>query len=123
MAFSEPGGECGAVLAWLRERALDKGTAVEVDLPPRFAGAAQDGKAHAARTADGRLFLLLKRRITWKDNFEGTLCSDGPIGERELVGGPDGRTYLALPGLGMFEELYVRMRLGAPSIEAYFDLN
>ncbi len=123
MEYSETGDECGAVLAWLRGRAIDEGAAVVVDLPPQFARAAQDGKAHAARTADGRLFLLLKKHIGWKDNFEGTLCADGPIAESELVGAPNGRTYLALPGLGVFEELYVRNGFGAARFEAYFDLN
>lgn len=114
---------CGAILAWLRDENVGRGTAVDLALPPRYANAARDGRAHAARTADGRLFVLLKKRIGWKDNFEGVVCTDEPVADGELVLAPNGRTYLALPGLGLFEELYVRRAASDVEFEAYFDLN
>jgi hypothetical protein len=90
-------------------------------LPARWARLDCGGNVLAAQTGDGRLCLLFKTHLGWKDNFEGAFYCSAPLRREEIVAG--GRQYISLPGLGVFEELYIRRSHGSQLFEVYFDLN
>ena len=115
--------QCSAVLRWVQEQNVPTDTAAELTLPPQLLGASEDGSVQAARTRDGRLCILLKKRIGWKSNFEGLLCCDSPLQDDELIESGVGDAYISLPGLGIFEELYIRKAHGREFFDVYFDLN
>jgi len=115
--------ECSSILAWVGDQNLPDDKAVELALPPHLSHASEDGKLHAARTRDGRLCVLLKKSIGWKGNFEGLLCCDSPLQQSELHETDTGLIYLSLPGLGIFEEIYIKNANSETAFEVYFDLN
>jgi hypothetical protein len=114
---------CDGLLAWAAGQDVAEGSTAELTLPPELARASHDGLAHVGRATDGRRFVLVKKSVGWKDNFEGRLCCDAPLRPGELVEPESGAPYVSLAGLGIFEELYVRSREGERRLEVYFDLN
>jgi hypothetical protein len=110
------------VLEWVQARDLASGTTHALELPPELRGASEDGKVVAARLSDGRLCVLLKTRIGFKDNFEAVVRCSAPLRAEEIVEDPE-RPYLSLSGHGIFEELYIRKRIGSAELTVYFDLH
>jgi hypothetical protein len=121
--LNEIESECGGVLAWAAGQNVAAGEVVELTLPPALAHVSQGGVVHVARTGDGRHCVLLKKSVGWKENFEGLLCCDGALRPSEVVEPRTGAAYISLPGLGIFEELYIRRRYSDLLFEVYFDLN
>jgi hypothetical protein len=111
------------ILAWVVTQHLLPGTDRDLVLPAPWEQVSHQGIIHAARTTDGRHCILLKRHVGWKGNFEGWFYCEKPLTSRELVELPTGIVLISLPGLGVFEELYVRQRRSDRLFEVYFDLN
>ena len=114
---------CAEIARWVREQDVGPGAVADLPLPARWAALSQDGRVQAARTDDDRVCILLKRHVGWKENFEGVMYCDGPLKPGEMVPPPQGPAYLSLPGLGIFEELYIRASHGPHLFEVYFDLH
>lgn len=111
-----------SLLQWVQARDLASGTTHTLELPPELRSASADGKVVAARLGDGRLCVLAKTRIGFKDNFEGVVRCSGPLHAEEIVEDSE-RPYLSLVGHGIFEELYIRERTGNTELTVYFDLH
>lgn len=116
-------GEHNAILAWVAAQHLLPGTACELVLPPEWAHASHNGIIQAARTTDGRHCILMKKRVGWKENFDGLFYCEGPLRSNEIIESPTATPYISLGGLGIFEELYISNRHNEQLFEVYFDLN
>lgn len=121
------GVRCGedrgaAVLAWVQGQDLSGGTTRSLQLPEELRRASVDGQIVAARLADGRLCVLTKTSMGFKENFDGTVRCTDPLRPNEIVEAP-ARPYLSLAGHGIFEELYIRRRTGDSELMVFFDLN
>lgn len=115
--------DSSAVMRWVTAQNVPPRTTQSLQLPPDLAGHSQDGQVHVAHLADGRLCVLRKTRIGYKDNFEGELLCSGPLRPEEIVGSGGPRPYVSLPGHGLFEELYIRQQHDARRLDVFFDLN
>lgn len=67
------------------------------------------------------IIILLKTKITYKDNFEALLYHTFHDISKYIF--LNKKQYLNIPYSGIFEELYVKKVLSNHLIEAYFDLN
>ncbi|MGB4775869.1 MAG: hypothetical protein WBP45_11895 [Daejeonella sp.] len=94
-----------------------------MQLPANLASEAVDKQVVVGRL-NKQYFILLKKSIGWKDNFEGIVISNKKIPESWLSK-MDGNTYyLSIRGLaGVFEELYVSKRVNSTTFKVYFNLN
>ena len=111
-----------SVFEWVQGRNIAAGSTQSLDLPASLRGGSKDGKVHVARLSDGRLCVMLKTRIGFKDNFKGAVrCSD-PLRKNEVVKNSK-RPYLSLAGHGIFEELYIRKQINEHEYKVLFDLN
>ena len=110
------------MLEWVRQRNVVAGTTQTLELPASLSHASRDGKVYVAGLADGRLCVMLKTHIGYKDNFDGALRCSGPLQANEIVPA-GGRPYVTIPGHGIFEELYIRSQISDSELEIYFDLN
>jgi hypothetical protein len=110
---------------WVMKQELEPGKAHEVTLPAEMAELAHRGTAHAAFLPDGRKFVLLKKSVGWKDNFEGVLYCDRPLSPGDVMSHGEGQpSFVCLADYGVFEELYIRAsRDERQALEVYFDLN
>jgi hypothetical protein len=115
--------DCATVARWAADQQVPHESTVELSLPARWARLDYRGKVLAAQTGDARVCLLFKARVGWKDNFEGVFYCNAPLRRGEIVAGSGGRQYISLPGLGPFEELYIRQPHGSQLFEVYFDLH
>jgi hypothetical protein len=115
--------ECQAILKWAMALGLLKNGAYVVDLPACFAHKTDQGNVDVLNTAEGRYFVLLKKHVGWKSNFEGVLCCSEPLRPEEIVNDPHGRSYVAISGWQPFEELYIRQNCDNRWLKVYFDLN
>lgn len=115
--------ECESILEWAVGQGVPAGASVELTLPAALASFSEGGVIQTARTSDGRYCVLMKKRVGWKDNFEGLVCCDDALQQREVVEPQTGAAYISLAGLGIFEELYIRKRYSDRLFEVYFDLN
>ena len=113
---------CDSVLAWLRPQEIAS-TVIEVRLPPELAHLAANGTVAGLRLPDGRVCVLLKTSLGWKDNFEGVFCADGPLLPTEIVGAGTARAYISIGDGYMFQELYIRRQFSDRCFAVYFDLN
>jgi hypothetical protein len=112
------------VLDWVAKQDVPPGKARELPLPPELADRSCEGKVHVARLGDGRLCVLLKTSIGWKDNFEGVFSCDGPLRPDEIARHADGQPpFICLAGYGIFQELYLRSARLERTMPVYFDLN
>lgn len=116
-------GDSVELMSWVQSVDLPPGEARSVLLPEALRAQSQDGLAHIARLSDGRRCVLLKQKIGWKENFEGTLTCDEPLRPAELVSITGAPTTITLVGLGAFEEIFVREQVDARTWRVYFDLN
>lgn len=111
-----------SVFEWVQGRDVKSGSTQSFTLPSELRDASADGKVYATRLGDGRLCAMVKMHIGYKDNFDGALRCDAPLTTKDIVQ-ISGRPCLSLPGDGLFEELYVRKRIGDHEAEVFFDLN
>ncbi len=112
------------ILSWVAARKIPPGPSIQLRLPDRLARESVDGHVHVAPLPDGRLCILLKKQIGYKDNFEALLLCSDPLREEEFIeDSAHSRTYVSLDSAGIFEELPVRRRVDNRTTEVYFDLN
>jgi hypothetical protein len=114
--------ESHEVLSWAVQQKVAPASAVRLNLPPTWSARSGHGAVQVGRTQDGRTCLLVIKHVGWKDNFDGVVACDGPLTAAELPKMED-RTYISLPGLGVFEELDVAKRWSDRDFEVFFDLN
>jgi hypothetical protein len=68
--------------------------------------------------------VLLKTKLGYKDNFTGIVSCDAALDQTEISRADvSTHEYIALAGQGIFEELYIRHRIGDRMYDVYFDLN
>ncbi|MEA3051431.1 MAG: hypothetical protein QOG72_334 [Sphingomonadales bacterium] len=110
------------VFEWVEARNIQAGSTESLDLPSSLSRASRDGKVYAARLSDGRLCVMVKTHIGYKDNFAGAVRCSGPFLKSEVRQDVE-RPFLSLVGHGIFEELYIRKQAGEQELEVFFDLN
>lgn len=112
------------VLAFAAQELLEPGTTTTISIPPPLRRTSRDGQVHVARLRDRNTCILLKKKIGYKDNFEGTLHCTRPFSTSEIIENEvSSRSYISLTGHGIFEELYIRRRVSLDVIRVYFDLH
>ncbi len=114
------------VMTWVIGEEVPEGEVREISLPKNLAQLSEDRKVFVAHLADGRHCVLLKKKIGWKDNFEGVFHCDRALLPGEIVkrgSGDEQVSFICLPGYGIFEELYIGAVRGDRVIEVYYDLN
>src|SRR5215470_7591447 len=115
--------DCESIRAWATGQQIPKGTSTRSQLPSTLAHLTEDGSVEIAHTNDERFFILLKKKIGWKGNFEGVLYVDQGLKQSERIEPQSGGSYISLPGFGIFEELYIRKQNSDQLFDVYFDLN
>ncbi len=78
------GRDCERVITWVRSSHSAPGTHSDLALPSQFQGFSADGKVDAVVLADGRVVLLLKTWVGWKDNWSGIIYSSSPLKPSEI---------------------------------------
>jgi hypothetical protein len=122
-------GDIQSVLDWATKQGVKPGMVRHARLPAGFAAFGQDNAVDIVRLKDGRTCFLLKTHIGYKDNFEGVLACTAPLLHGELVAAQGtypayvSLTACALPGCGVFEELYIRRTRDPRTFDVAFDLN
>jgi hypothetical protein len=111
------------ILTWASAQPLTAGSSHQFALPARWAATSHGGTVNIGRSNDGRTCVLLKKQIGWKENFAGTVACDRPLLAKEVAADAKSRSYMTLPGEGVFEELYISRRLSDHRFDVYFDLN
>jgi hypothetical protein len=122
-----PAGAANA-LDWARAQGVKAGTVRSMRLPPRLIASGNGAPVSIAHLRDGRYCVLVITQIGYKDNFEGVLTCTAPLRPREII--PAAGTYpsyvsltsCALPGCGVFEELYIRATRNDRTYDVGFDL-
>jgi hypothetical protein len=117
------------VLDWARAQGVKPGTVRSTKLAPGLIPSGGGTPVSIAHLQDGRYCVLLITQIGYKDNFEGVLTCTAPLRRSEII--PAAGTYssyvaltsCALPGCGIFEELYIRAARNDRSYDVFFDLN
>ena len=99
---------------------VPSGHTTSLELPADLRRGVADGQAHIAHLSNGRVCILLKTRVGYKDNFSGRVACTAPFSASEVIEGD--RPYLSLAGHGVFEELYIRRRPSDRMLDVYFDL-
>lgn len=111
-----------SVFEWIQGRNIVAGSTQSLGLPAPLSGASKDGKVYVARLSDGRLCVMLKTHIGYKENFKGAVRCSAPLRKNEVVLNAE-RPYFSLAGHGIFEELYIRKQISDHEFEVFFDLN
>lgn len=112
------------VVGWAAAQRIPRGRVHSIRLPLQLSLLSVTGYANIARLKDGRTCVLLVEGVGYKDNFEGVLSCTKSLCESEIVrSGNYPRSYIALPGYGEFEELYISSQRNERTYEVYFDLN
>jgi hypothetical protein len=111
-----------ALVEWAAAQDVMRGATEALPLPPALVRHSAERRAHVAHTRDGRRCVLVKTDIGYKGNFKGIVACDAPLRPEELVEKAP-RPYLTLPGVEMFEELYVSSRIDDRAYRVFFDLN
>ncbi len=117
-----PESDFQAALQDLTKLGLGSGTHTAVDLPPSLGHLSQDGKVNAVVTPNGRLIVLFKTHIGWKENYEGFVYSDAPLRANELGTDSYGRSIIQIVGLDK-DYPVIQKQLRTHWFEVYFDLN
>lgn len=113
------------VVAWAAKQDVPPGKVKQLGLPASLAPLTTDGYVRVALLKDGRTCVLMIAVWEYKDNFHGVLACNAPLRSDEVVSSDNypGKTYLSLPGYGVFEELYVESKRTPNAYNVYFDLN
>lgn len=130
MVLSMLGVHCRAdardeqVLSWVASQSLPAGKSYALQLPANLRDASADASVHVARLSDGRTCILLKKSIGYKENFKGVVRCSAPLRAAEVIpASAQSRSYIALPGQGVFEELYVEKQRDPQRFDVFFDLH
>jgi hypothetical protein len=89
-----------------------------VPLPARYRRLTPDGTVDLFKTSDGRLVVLFKTSVGWKQNYSGVIVSDRPLKPDEVGTDFAGRPAILIRGL----DVTIRRQIDARRYEVFFDL-
>jgi len=129
-ATVSPGGVSSA-LDWAQKQGVKRGTVASLPPPQALVQLGARGPVDVAHLEDGRYCVLLKTELFGHDhsNFRGVLACTGSLRGNELVAAhgtyPPSVSFAscALPGCGVFEELYIDRQRDDRTFDVSFDLN
>ena len=105
---------------WVKSQGLPAGTQ-RLALPQELSGLSVKGEVDAVISSSGRLCMLFKTSIGYKDNYEGAVWCEAPLSPSEIHSS-SGRAFLSL-GNPPLEELYLREQRAPHWFDVFFDLN
>lgn len=76
--------KCGQIISWVKANHSTPGNFLDLNLPPALNSLSADGQVHAVVLPDGRVVILLKTSIGWKQNFTGIVYTSAPLQPTEI---------------------------------------
>jgi hypothetical protein len=120
--------DCERVISWVRSNHPAPGRYPDLHLPEEFRWLSINGGVDAVVLKDGRVILLLKTSIGWKENWRGVIYTSSPFEPCEMQNGSyGGRSEIYISdtpqGNNLLESHFIETKMNDRLYFAAFDLN